>query len=129
MGEERQARLEQVNRFCRYLAGRAKWVAAFNRMLHFHQILAVLLAENIEQHPQVVRDRFLSANSKYQILAISRSAHSKTIASAVTKEAELGHLAAFFRGRQELELYGKMNSNTAALGRREIGRRVDLKAT
>ena len=99
LGKERQARLEQGNQFCRYLDRRAEWVAAFDRMPHFHQILVVLLAENIEQHPQVVRDRFLSANSEYRILAISRSAHSKTIASTVTKEAELGHLATFFRGR------------------------------
>ena len=87
----------------------------------FYHILVVLLAENIEQHPQGVRDRFLSAPSKYRILAISRSAHSETIASAVTKEAELGHLVAFFRGRQELGLYGKMNPNTVAWGRGEIG--------
>ena len=75
----------------------------------------------MKQHPQVVRDRFLSSNSKYWILAISRSANSETIARAVTKEAELGHLAAFFCGRQELGLYGKMNPNTAAWGRGDIG--------
>ena len=30
LGEERQARLERGNQFCRYLAGRAEWVAAFD---------------------------------------------------------------------------------------------------
>ena len=46
-GEERQARFDQGNRFCRYLNGRDGWVAAFDGLSHFHQILAVLLAENI----------------------------------------------------------------------------------
>ena len=104
-------------------------VAAFDRLPHFHQILAILIAENVEQYPQVVRVQFLASNNDYRVLAITRSAHSKAIASAVTKEAKLGHLAAFFRGRQELGLYGRMNPNTAALGRGEIGRGGDLEAT
>ena len=57
-------------------------------MPHFHQILAIILAENIKQQP-----------------------------SAVTKETKLGHLAAFFRGRQELGLYGRMAPNTFAVAR------------
>ena len=65
LGEERQARLDRGNQFCRYLDGRDGWVAAFNRRPHFHQILAILLAKNVEQHPQVVRDWFLSASSEY----------------------------------------------------------------
>ena len=58
LGEETQARLERGNQFCRYLDGRDGLVAAFNRMPHFHQILAILLAKNIEQHLQVVSDQF-----------------------------------------------------------------------
>ena len=75
--EERQARFDRGNQFCRYLNGREGWVAAFDRLSHFHQILALLLAENIKHHPQVVRDRFLSFNGDYRILAISRSKHSR----------------------------------------------------
>ena len=77
----------------------------------------------------MVRDWFLTSSNDYRVLAITRSAHSEAIASAVTKEAELGHLAGFFHGRQELGLYGKMNLNTAALGRGEIGRGGGLEAT
>ena len=56
-------------------------------MPHFHQVLVVLLAEIIEQYPQVVRDQFLTSSNKYRVLAITRSTHSKAIASAMTKEA------------------------------------------
>ena len=65
----------------------------------------------------MVRDRFLSSNNNYRILAISRREHSGAISSAVTKEVKLGQLAAFFRGRQELGLYGKMNPNTSTVAR------------
>ena len=105
-GEERQARFDQGNQFCRYLDGRDGWVAAFDRLPHFHQVLAIILAENVKQHPHVVKDQFLSSNNNYRVLAITRSAYSGAISSAVTKEAKLGHLAAFFRGRQKLGLYG-----------------------
>ena len=83
--EERQARFDRGNQFCRYLNKRDGWVAAFDRLSHFHQILAIILAENVEQHPQVVRDRFLSSNNNYRVLAITRSEHSRDISSAVTK--------------------------------------------
>ena len=84
--------------------------------------------ENIKHHPQVVRDQFLYSNDDYRALAISRSKHSGAISSAVRKEAKLGHLATFFRGRQELGLYGKMNPNTSAAVRGGPGRGVNLKA-
>merc|ERR1711873_79585 len=73
LGEERQARLDRGNQFCRYLNGRDGWVAAFDRLSHFHQILAIILAENVEHHPQVVRDQFLSSNNNYRVLAITKS--------------------------------------------------------
>ena len=70
-GEERQARFDRGNQFCRYLNGREGWVAAFDRLPHFHQILAIILAENVNQHPHVVKDRFLSFNNDYRVLAIT----------------------------------------------------------
>ena len=76
----------------------------------------------------MVRDRFLTSSNDYRVLAITRSPHSEAIASAVTKEAALGHLATFFRRRLELGLYGKMNPNIVAMGRGELGRGGDLEA-
>ena len=81
---------------------------AFNRLTHFQQVLANILTEKIKQHPTIVRDRFLAATDNFRVLAITRSANSAAISSAVTKEDELGHIAAIFRGRQELGLYGRM---------------------
>ena len=100
--KERQASFDGGNRFCEYLNGRNGWVAAFDGLSHFHQILAILLADNIDQQPNLVKDRFLTVDDNCRPLAITRSIHSATISSAVTKEAELGHLAVFFQGRQEL---------------------------
>ena len=91
------------------------WITAFDRLTHFHQILPIILTENIEQHPTLVRDRFLAATDNFRVLAITRSANSVAISSAVTKEVKLGHIAAFFRGRQELGLYGRMAPNTFAM--------------
>ena len=64
-GEERQARFDRGNRFCGYLNGRDGWVAAFDRLPHFHQILAIILAENVKQHPHVVKDWLLSFYNDY----------------------------------------------------------------
>ena len=104
------------------------WVAAFNSLPHFHQILAILLVENIKQQPHVVKDHFLSSANDYRVLAITRSANSGAISSAVTKEAELGHLAVFFRGRQELGLYGRMAPNTFAVAGGGLGGGTNPKA-
>ena len=35
-GEERQARFDRGNQFCRYLNGRDGWVAAYDRLSHIH---------------------------------------------------------------------------------------------
>ena len=70
----------------------------------------------------------MSSNNDYRVLAITRSEHSGAISSAVTKEVELGHLAAFFRGRHELGLYGKINPNTSALAGGGPGMGVNLEA-
>ena len=75
------------------------WVAAFNSLPYFHQILAIILVGNIEQQLHLVKDRFLFAANNYRVLAITRSTNSGAISSTVTKEAKLGHLAAFFQGR------------------------------
>ena len=72
-GEDRQARFNQENRFCEYLAGRNVWVAAFDSLPHFHQILAILLAENIEQQRLVVKDCFLSSANNYRVLIVGPS--------------------------------------------------------
>ena len=53
-GDGRQARFEQGTRFCEYLNGRDVWILAFNRLTHFQQVLAVILAVNIKQHPTIV---------------------------------------------------------------------------
>ena len=70
----------------------------------------------------------MSSNNDYRILAITRSKHSGAISSAVTKEVELRYLAAFFRGRQELGLYGEMKPNTFAAVGEGPGRGVNLEA-
>ena len=67
------------------------WIAAFDRLPHFHQILAVILVANIDQQPNIVKDHFLAASDNYRLLAITRNANSLAITSAVTKEAKLGH--------------------------------------
>ena len=71
-GEERQARFDQENQFCRYLNRRDGWVAAFDGLSHFHQILAVLLAENIEQQPNLVKDSFLTVKNNCRCHAITK---------------------------------------------------------
>ena len=35
-GEDREARFDRGNQFCRYLDGRDGWVAAFDRLSHFY---------------------------------------------------------------------------------------------
>ena len=78
-GEERQARFDRGNRFCAYLNRRDGWVAAFDQLSHFHQIVAILLADNINQQPDLVKDWFLTIDDNCRHLAITRSGHSATI--------------------------------------------------
>ena len=49
--EGRQARLEQGTRFREYLNGRDLWIAAFNRLTHFQQVLAVILTDTLNSTP------------------------------------------------------------------------------
>ena len=92
-----------------------------------------MLTKNIDQHPTLVRDSFLGTTDKLWLLAITRGVNSAVISNSVIKEVELGHIAAFFRGRQALGLYERMAPNTfigagggpGPVANPEVGRHLD----
>ena len=62
-GDEVRERRIRCNAFCMFLANRLEYVQAFNRLLQQQQLAVLLLQEQWEDRPHLVKERFLQASS------------------------------------------------------------------
>ena len=60
-GDEMQERHVRYNTFCTFLVNREEYVQAFNSLPQQHQIAVLLLQEEWEDRPHLVKERFLWA--------------------------------------------------------------------
>ena len=95
-GDEVRERRIRCNAFCAFLANRPEYVQAFNSLPQWHQIAVLLLQEEWEDRPHLVKERFLRAPSPQRCKALQIVTSDEGAENTIRREATLRHLAKFF---------------------------------
>ena len=107
-GEERDVRNTQCANFCRFLSSQAGYVQAFNQLPHHQQIIAVLIQEEWEDQPHLVKYHYLQTLADLRTMAIVWSADDALLTAVVAKVVALRHIAEFFRTRRRVGMHKRM---------------------
>ena len=111
-GDEVRERRIRCNAFCTFLANRPEYVQAFNSLPQQHQIAVLLLQEEWEDRPHLVKERFLQAPIPQRCKALRLATSDDGVENTIRREATLRHLAEFFIQRHPYGALEYMNPET-----------------
>ena len=85
---------------------------AFNSLPQQHQIAVLLLQEEWEDRPHLVKEWFLRAPIPQRYKALQRATSDDGVENTIKREATLRHMAEFFIERRQYGALERMNPDT-----------------
>ena len=98
-GEGVEARNALCDRFCNFLASQEGYMQAFNQLPQHQQIIAILIQEEWEDQPNLVKDHYLRTSKSLWTRAIVKETNNLGLMSIVLRETRLRHMVEFFIAR------------------------------
>ena len=95
-GDKVRERRMWCNAFCTFLANRPEYEQAFNRLSQQQWLAVLLLQEEWEDRPHLVKERFLRAPSPQCCRVLQIAVSDEGVKNTLEREADLPYLAEFF---------------------------------